>query len=94
MTPFLTYPVEMRRPIYTTNALGSVHMRLRKFIKSRGHFPNDEAAVKRLYLALPNISQTWTMPPREWKLAMSQFAALFEDRFRWTVRLGKCTSYT
>ena len=69
-------------------------MRLRKFIKSRGHFPNDEAAVKRLYLALPNISQTWTMPPREWKLAMSQFAALFEDRFRWTVRLGKCTSYT
>jgi transposase-like protein len=68
--------------IYTTNALESVHMRLRKIIKSRGHFPNDEAAAKLLYLVLRNISQTWTMPPRQWKLAMSQFAILFEDRFR------------
>jgi transposase-like protein len=80
--PFLTYPLEMRRAIYTTNALESVHMRLRKIIKSRGHFPNDEAAAKLLYLALRNISQKWTMPPRDWKLAMSQFAILFEDRFR------------
>jgi transposase-like protein len=80
--PFLTYPVEMRRSIYTTNALESVHMRLRKIIKSRGHFPNDEAAAKLLYLALRNISQKWSMPPRDWKLAMSQFAILFEDRFR------------
>lgn len=79
--PFLTYPVEMRRSIYTTNALESVHMRLRKIIKSRGHFPNDEAAAKLLYLALRNISQKWTMPPREWKQAMSQFAILFEERF-------------
>ena len=80
--PFLTYPLEMRRAIYTTNALESVNMRLRKIIKSRGHFPNDEAAAKLLYLALRNISQKWTMPPRDWKLAMSQFAILFEDRFR------------
>lgn len=80
--PFLTYPLEMRRAIYTTNALESVHMRLRKIIKSRGHFPNDEAAAKLLYLALRNISKAWTMPPRDWKLAMSQFAILFEDRFR------------
>ena len=80
--PFLTYPVEMRRTIYTTNALESVHMRLRKIIKSRGHFPNDEAAAKLLYLVLRNISQKWSMPPKDWKLAMSQFAILFEDRFR------------
>lgn len=80
--PFLTYPLEMRRAIYTTNALESVHMRLRKIIKSRGHFPNDDAATKLLYLALRNISQKWTMPPRDWKLAMSQFTILFEDRFR------------
>jgi transposase-like protein len=80
--PFLTYPLDIRRSIYTTNALESVHMQLRKIIKSRGHFPNDEAAAKLLYLALRNISKDWTMPPREWKLAMSQFAILFEERFR------------
>ena len=55
-------------------------MRLRKIIKNRGHFPNDEAATKLLYLALRNITQGWTMPPRSWKAAMNQFAILFEER--------------
>jgi putative transposase len=78
--PFLTYPQEVRHIIYTTNALESLHMRLRKIIKNRGHFPNDEAATKLLYLALRNIMRAWTMPPRTWKAAMNQFAILFEER--------------
>lgn len=78
--PFLAYPQEVRQIIYTTNALESLHMRLRKIIKNRGHFPNDEAAAKLLYLALRNITREWTMPPRTWKAAMNQFAILFEER--------------
>jgi putative transposase len=78
--PFLSYPHEVRKVIYTTNALESVHMRLRKIIKSRGHFPNDEAALKLLYLVVRNITKTWTMPPREWKSAMNHFAILFGER--------------
>jgi transposase-like protein len=78
--PFLAYPQEVRQVIYTTNALESLHMRLRKIIKNRGHFPNDEAAAKLLYLALRNITRAWTMPPRTWKAAMNQFAILFEER--------------
>lgn len=78
--PFLAYPQEVRQVIYTTNALESLHMRLRKIIKNRGHFPNDEAAAKLLYLALRNITREWTMPPRTWKAAMNQFAILFEAR--------------
>jgi putative transposase len=78
--PFLAYPQEVRQVIYTTNALESLHMRLRKIIKNRGHFPSDEAATKLLYLALRNITKGWTMPPRTWKMAMNQFAILFEER--------------
>lgn len=78
--PFLAYPHEVRQVIYTTNALESLHMRLRKIIKNRGHFPSDEAATKLLYLALRNITKGWTMPPRTWKVAMNQFAILFEER--------------
>ena len=78
--PFLSYPHEVRKMIYTTNALESVHMRLRKIIKSRGHFPNDEAALKLLYLVVRNITKTWNMPPREWKSAMNHFAILFGER--------------
>lgn len=80
VTPFLAYPQEVRKVIYTTNALESVNMRLRKIIKNRGHFPNDEAATKLLFLALRNISKEWTMPSREWRMAMNQFAILFEER--------------
>lgn len=79
--PFFSYPAEVRKIIYTTNAIESLHMQLRKIIKNRGHFPNDEAAVKLLYLALRNITKDCKMSAREWKSAMNQFAVLFADRF-------------
>ena len=79
--PFFAFPPAVRRVLYTTNALESVHARLRKIIKTRGHFPNDEAATKLLWLALRNITAAWTLPVREWKAAMTQFAILYEDRF-------------
>ncbi len=67
--PFFAYPLEVRRVIYTTNAIESVNMQLRKIIKNRGHFPNDEAAAKLIYLALRNITAKWKMPPVFWKSA-------------------------
>ena len=79
--PFFAFPPEIRRVIYTTNALESVHAQLRKIIKTRGHFPTDEAATKLLWLALLNITRRWTMPVRPWREAMSQFALLYQDRF-------------
>jgi putative transposase len=82
--PFFAFPPEVRRVIYTTNALESVHAQLRKIIKTRGHFPTDEAATKLLWLALRNITRRWTMPVRPWREAMSQFALLYQERF--TVR--------
>ena len=73
---------EVRRVIYTTNALESVNARLRKIIKTRGHFPTDEAATKLIWLALRNITATWVRgAPATWRLAMNQFAILYEDRF-------------
>ena len=81
VTPFFSYPLEVRKIIYTTNAIESLHMQLRKIIKNRGHFPNDDAAVKLLYLALKKITRDWKMSAREWKSAMNQFAILFADRF-------------
>jgi len=79
--PFFAYPIEVRKIIYTTNAIESLHMQLRKIIKNRGHFPSDEAATKLIYLALRNITKKWTMSAREWKAAMTQFAILFPERF-------------
>jgi len=79
--PFFAFPPEVRRVIYTTNALESVHSQLRKIIKTRGHFPNDEAATKLLWLALRNITATWVRGARTWKEAMNQFAILYADRF-------------
>jgi len=79
--PFFAFPPEVRRVIYTTNALESVHARLRKIIKTRGHFPTDEAATKLLWLALRNITARWVRGARTWKEAMNQFAILYEDRF-------------
>lgn len=78
--PLFGYPPEVRKVIYTTNAIESLNMSLRKVTKNRGSFPNDEAAFKLLYLALRNISKKWTLPIRDWKSAMNQFAILFEGR--------------
>ena len=79
--PFFAYPQPVRRIIYTTNAIESLHMCLRKIVKNRGHFPSDEAATKLLYLALRNLSKKWTMPQRPWKEAANQFAIIFGERF-------------
>ena len=80
ITPFLAYPAEVRRVIYTTNAIESTNMSLRKIIKNRGSFPTDEAAMKLLYLALRNITARWTMPVKDWRTALNRFAIIFEDR--------------
>jgi hypothetical protein len=74
------YPPEFRKVIYTTNAIESVNMSLRKITKNRGSFPSDEALMKLFYLALRNISQKWTMPIRDWKAALTRFTIQFEDR--------------
>jgi putative transposase len=79
--PFFAFPPEVRRVIYTTNALESVNAQLRKIIKTRGHFPTDEAATKLLWLALRNITAKWVRGTRSWKPAMNQFAILYADRF-------------
>lgn len=79
--PFFAFPPEVRRVIYTTNVIESLHMQLRKIIKSRGHFPNDDAAIKLIWLALRNIYDGKLPIKREWKLAMNQFAVLYGDRF-------------
>ena len=79
--PFFAYPQEIRKIIYTTNAIESLHMQLRKVLKTRGHFPSDEAATKLIYLALRNITKKWKNPPVTWKLAATQFAIQFGERF-------------
>jgi transposase-like protein len=79
--PFFAFPPQVRRVIYTTNAIESVNARLRKIIKTRGHFPSDEAASKLIWLALRNITATWGCAARDWKDAMNQFAILYQDRF-------------
>ena len=79
--PFFAFPPDVRRVIYTTNAIESVHARLRKIIKTRGHFPSDAAATKLIWLALRNITADWSRAAKEWKLAMNQFAILYEERF-------------
>ena len=78
--PFFAYPEEIRRIIYTTNAIESLNNTLKKTIKNRASFPNDEAAVKLLYLSLRNIQKKWTMPARHWGKALNQFAILYSDR--------------
>jgi putative transposase len=79
--PFFAFPPEIRRLIYTTNALESVHAQLRKIIKTRGHFPNDEAATKLLWLVLRNITAKWERTAYAWRAAMNQFAIFYGDRF-------------
>ena len=79
--PFFAFPPEVRRVIYTTNAIESVNARLRKIIKTRGHFPSDEAATKLIWLALRNITADWGRAANHWKTAMNQFAILYEERF-------------
>ena len=78
--PFFDYPPEIRRIIYTTNAIESVNMSLRKVSKNRGSFPNDEAVIKLFYLALNNIAKKWSMPLKDWKPALNRFTIQFNER--------------
>ena len=78
--PFFAYPPEIRKVIYTTNAIESVNMGLRKITKNRGSFPSDEALIKLFYLALCNISKKWTIPLRDWKAALNRFTIQYEER--------------
>jgi putative transposase len=79
--PFFAFPTDVRRIIYTTNAIESLNAKLRRAIRTRGHFPTDDSALKLLYLVLNLAAKDWKMPPREWGMAKAQFAILFEDRF-------------
>ena len=79
--PFFVFPPAIRKVIYTTNAIESINAQLRKILKTRGHFPTDEAATKLIWLALRNITANWGNAAHDWKAAMNQFAILYEDRF-------------
>jgi len=79
--PFLSYPDYIRKAIYTTNTIESLNHSLRKVTKNRGAFPNDEAALKLLYLAMRNAAKKWSLPIHHWKQALNQFAIIFEERF-------------
>jgi len=79
--PFYAYPKEIRKMIYTTNAIESLNMQLRKVLKNRGHFPTDEAAIKLIYLALRNVIKKWQKAPANWKAVIGQFAIQFGTRF-------------
>jgi len=79
--PFLDFPAEIRQVIYTTNIVESLNNTLRKSVRNRGHFPTEESLMKVLYLAIKLISKKWTMPIRDWKLALNRFAILFPEHF-------------
>ena len=81
VVPFFAFPPDIRRVLYTTNALENVNRQLRKTLKTRGQFPTDDAATQLIWLALRNIMATWKLPAPMWKAAMIQFAILYDDRF-------------
>jgi putative transposase len=81
VVPFFAFPEDVRRIIYTTNAIEALNAKLRRAVRTRGHFPTDEAALKLLYLVLNLAEKEWKMPPREWTMAKAQLAILFEHRF-------------
>jgi transposase-like protein len=80
LTVFFDYPPAIRRAIYTTNAIESLNYSLRKVLKGRSAFPNDEAIVKLLYMGLQHVAKKWTQPIRDWKAALNQFVILFGER--------------
>jgi putative transposase len=78
--PFFDYPPEIRKVIYTTNAIESLNMTLRKFIKNKRVFSSDETAFKQIYFAMQIIAKKWTMPIRDWKPALARFTIEFQGR--------------
>jgi len=81
VVPFYAFHPDVRRLIYTTNAIEALNSKLRRAVRARGHFPTDEAAMKLLFLVLNRSEKEWTMPAREWSIAKAQFAILFGERF-------------
>lgn len=81
VVPFYAFPPEVRRLLYTTNAIEALNAKLRRAVRARGHFPNDDAVLKLLFLVLHKAEKGWTMPACEWCMARSQFAILFGERF-------------
>jgi len=79
--PFFAFAQEVRRIVYTTNAIEALNAQLRRAVRARGHFPSDDAATKLLYLILNRSEKEWKMPPREWSMAKAQFAVIFGERF-------------
>ncbi|WP_035683761.1 IS256 family transposase, partial [Azospirillum brasilense] len=82
--PFFAFPDDVRRIVYTTNAIEALNAKLRRAVRTRGHFPTDDSALKLLFLVLNQVTKDWKMPPREWGMAKAQLAILFEDRFSLT----------
>jgi transposase-like protein len=80
ITPFLAYPAEIRKAIYTTNAIEALNRNFRKAVKTRGHLPSDEAAIKLLYLSLRHQRRGTVRRSKEWNQALNQFAIYFEGR--------------
>lgn len=83
--PFMQFPLEIRKVIYTTNIVESLNSTLRKAVRNRGHFPTENALMKVLYLAIQGVSKKCTIPIRDWKLALNRFAIMFPDRFSETL---------
>ncbi|PSB13838.1 IS256 family transposase [Phormidesmis priestleyi ULC007] len=81
IVPFFAFPADIRKAIYTTNAIESMNMTLRKVLRNHRSFPTDESVMKVIYLAIHNIAKKWTMPIRDWKRALNRFAIEFEGRF-------------
>ena len=79
--PFYAFHADVRRILYTTNAIEALNAKLRRAVRARGHFPTDDAAMKLLFLVLNRSEKEWKMPPREWSMAKAQFAVIFGERF-------------
>ena len=82
--PFFAFAPELRKIIYTTNAIESLNAQVRKAVRVRGHFPSEEAATKLIWLVLRNVQARWKNPPISWHAAKAQLAIQFEDRFTLT----------
>ena len=82
LNTFFSYPTDIRKAIYTTNAIESLNSMIRQTIKKRKVFPSDDSVRKVIYLAIEAASKKWTMPIRDWRSAMSRFMIEFDDRLR------------
>lgn len=87
LSAYFKYPEDIRRIIYTTNIIESVHRQFRKLTKTKGAFPNENSLLKLLYLGIQNASKKWAMPMRNWSLTISQLAIFFEDRLEGKLQL-------